>query len=117
MNQLRILLVEDDIAVAEALAAKLEAMGHNVCAIDMTEGDAVVSICRFHPDLVIIDPWLGDGSGKTELERRGVSAVPQLFLSSDVSSVEESHPDAIVVEKTCREAELARAIRRALNMA
>ncbi len=116
MYQLRILLVEDDSTIAATLTAKLEALGHDVCAIDMTEGEAVVSACRFHPDLVIIDPWLGDGSGHTELERHG-NAIPQLFLSSDISCVEETHPGAVVVGKTCREDELARAIRRVLSIA
>ncbi len=116
MNQLRILVVEDDMAVATMLAEKLEALGHDVCAIDMTESDAVVSVCRFRPDLVVIDPWLGDGSGVTELDRHQVSAVPQLFVSSDVPSVEESHPGAVVVEKSCQEHDLARAIRRALHI-
>jgi DNA-binding response OmpR family regulator len=115
MISLRILVVEDDFAVAASLAGKLRSMGHDVCAVDMTETDAVVSVCRWRPDLVIIDPWLGDGSGLTELERHDVSRTPQLFVSSDVAGAEDSHPGAVVVDKTCGEIELARAIGRVLQ--
>ena len=57
-----ILLVEDDRALADALAALLEAEGHRVrWAADAAAAGALFNEAR--PDLVILDPMLPDADG------------------------------------------------------
>jgi two-component system, response regulator PdtaR len=63
MKALRILVAEDDTIVGMLLGELLKEMGHDVCAIETTEADAVAAAVRCRPDLMIIDVRLGDGSG------------------------------------------------------
>ena len=51
--------VEDDLMIGMLLAEMLEAMGHDVCAIEATEADAVTAVAQYRPDLMIVDAWLG----------------------------------------------------------
>ena len=64
---LRVLVVEDDCMIGMLLAEMLEAMGHDPCAIEATEADAVTAVARYRPDLMIVDAWLGDGSGLSDI--------------------------------------------------
>ena len=121
MNQmaaLRVLLVEDEAVIAMLLAEVLGGMGYEVCAIEATEADAVAAAERCRPDLMIVDARLGDGSGVAAVEtilRAG--PVPHVFVSGDPSTVQALRPDAVVMQKPFREADLARAIQRALGAA
>lgn len=121
MNQvaaLRVLLVEDEAIIAMLLAEVLGGMGYEVCAIEATEADAVAAAVRCRPDLMIVDARLGAGSGVSAVEtilRAG--PVPHVFVSGDSSSVHALRPDAVVMQKPFREADLARAIQRALDAA
>lgn len=118
MNQmaaLRVLLVEDEAVIAVLLAEVLGGMGYEVCAIEATEADAVAAAVRCRPDLMIVDARLGAGSGVSAVEqilRDG--PVPHVFVSGDSSSVQALRPDAVVMQKPFREADLANAIERAL---
>lgn len=98
------------------LADVLAEMGHDVCAIEATEADAVAAAVRCKPDLMIVDARLGDGSGVSAVEeilRAGF--VPHVFVSGETSSVQALRPDAVVIQKPFREPDLARAIQRALG--
>jgi hypothetical protein len=67
---------------------------------------------------MIVDAGLGRGSGVSAVEeilRAGPLA--HLFVSGDAERVRRRRPDAIVVRKPFREAELARAIDVALATA
>jgi DNA-binding response OmpR family regulator len=115
---LRVLVVEDDAMIGMLLAGMLEEMGHDVCAIEATEADAVSAAAQHRPDLMIVDARLGDGSGVSAVEeilRTGF--VPHLFMSGNVSRVMALRPGAVVLQKPFLEAELARAIQRALDAA
>jgi N-hydroxyarylamine O-acetyltransferase len=117
MKALRILVVEDDVMIGMLLAEMLKEMGHDVCAIEATEADAVTAAVRCRPDL-IVDAWLGDGSGVAAVEKiRSTGSIPHLFVSGDISRVKALRPGAVVVQKPFREADLARAIQRALDAA
>ena len=118
MAMLRVLLVEDEAIIAMLLAEVLGGMGYEVCAIEATEADAVAAAARCRPDLMIVDARLGAGSGVAAVEtilRTG--PVPHVFVSGDPASVQALRPDAVVMQKQFREADLASAIQRALGAA
>ena len=108
-------LSRDDALIVMLLAEVLKGMGHDVCATAATEAEAVSAAARHRPDLMIVDAGLGHGSGVAAVEEilRG-GPVAHLFLSGDAGRVQTRRPDAIVVPKPFREAELARAIDNAL---
>src|SRR3954452_1584487 len=115
MKALRVLVIEDDALIAMLLAELLACMGHDVCATAATEAEAVSAAARHRPDLMIVDAGLGHGSGVAAVEEiLRAGPVAHLFLSGDAGRVQTRRPDAIVVRKPFREAELARAIDNAL---
>jgi two-component system, response regulator PdtaR len=112
---LRILLAEDDAIIGMLLADVLKDMGHAICAIEATETATVITAAQCRPDLLIIDAHLGPGSGVTAVEHiLRIGFVPHLFVSGDPASVLTYMPDAVVIQKPFREADLSRAIERAL---
>jgi CheY-like chemotaxis protein len=118
MPALRVLVVEDNAMIGMLLAEMLKQMGHGVCAIEATETDAVTSAVRYGPDLVIVDERLRAGSGVSAVdEMLRTRPVPHVFITGDISKVRALRPDAVVMQKPFREAELARAIQRALDVA
>jgi CheY-like chemotaxis protein len=118
MKALRVLVVEDDAMIAMLFAEVLAGMGHDVCAIEATEADAVATAVRCRPDLMIVDVRLGDGSGVSAVEEiLRTGPVPHVFVSGDTSRVQTLRPGAVVIQKPFRESDLARAIQRALGAA
>jgi CheY-like chemotaxis protein len=118
MKVLRVLVIEDDALIAMLLSELLAGMGHDVCATAATEGDAVIAATRHRPDLMIVDARLGRGSGVSAVEEiLRAGPVAHLFISGDAEKVQTRQPDAVVVRKPFREAELARAIDTALAAA
>jgi two-component system, response regulator PdtaR len=118
MKALRVLVVEDDAVIGMLLADMLAEMGHDVCAIEATEADAVAAAVRCRPNLMIVDARLGDGSGLSAVEeilRTGL--VPHLFISGDTFGVQARSPGAVVIQKPFRESDLAWAIQRTLGVA
>jgi DNA-binding response OmpR family regulator len=116
MKAHRILIVEDDPMLGELLSEILETMGHEVCGIESTEAEAVTAAFRHKPDLLVIDAWLRDGSGVSVAKKVcDPIFIPHLFISGDIAGIKVSKPDAIVVQKPFREADLDYAIRRALE--
>ena len=115
MKALRVLVVEDDALIAMLLGELLADMGHDVCATAATEAEAVIAANRYGPDLMIVDARLGRGSGVSAVEEIcRVEPLAHLFISGDAERVRLRQPDAVVVRKPFREAELVRAIEVAL---
>jgi len=115
MRALRILVAEDDAMIGLLLADVLDGMGH-ACTIAATEEETVEAAHRYHPDLMIIDAQLGEGSGIAavqEITRDG--AVPHLFVSGNAPRVLMLQPGALVLQKPFREAELTQAMNRAMR--
>ena len=111
MKALRVLVIEDDGLIAVLLAQLLACMGHEVCATAATEAEALSAATCYDPDLMIVDAGLGRGSGVSAVEEiLRVKPVPHVFISGDADRVRVRKPDAVVVRKPFREAELARAI-------
>jgi DNA-binding response OmpR family regulator len=112
----RVLVVEDDAMIATLLAEVLEGMGHEVCAIESTEADAVIAAGRCRPDLMIVDARLGEGCGISTVDRiLSTGFVPHVFVSGNALRVQAMKPGAMVIQKPFREADLARAIQSALR--
>ena len=119
MRALRVLVVEDNAIIGMLLAEVLAGMGHDVCAIEATEADAVTAAARCRPDLMIVDVQMGDGSGVFAIEKiLRTGFVPHVFVSGDDTlGVRALRPGAVVIQKPFRESDLARAILRALGAA
>ena len=118
VNALRIMVVEDEAMVAALLAEVLEGMGHQVCAIETTEAQAVTTAVGCRPDLMIVDALLGLGSGVAAVEQiLRTWIVPHVFVSGDLSRVQKYRPSAVMLQKPFRESDLASAIQRALGAA
>jgi CheY-like chemotaxis protein len=95
MKPLRILVVEDDALIGMLLGEVLVGMGHEVCAIEANEADAVAAAARCRPDLMIVDARLGDESGIAAVAQILCTApVPYMFISGDPASVRLLRPDA-----------------------
>ncbi len=115
MTGLRILLVEDDLLIGQLVGEMLEEMGHEISAIVTTEAAAIDAAAEYSPDLMIVDARLGDGSGITAVETILTTGfIPHIFVSGNIAKVRQARPDAILLEKPFREAELAIAIARAM---
>ncbi len=86
----QILVVEDDKLVGMLLAALLEDMNLDVCAIETTQSGAVAAALRLRPDLMIVDAKLGRGSGiaaMEEIQRHG--PMPHIFMSGERLATDE----------------------------
>jgi CheY-like chemotaxis protein len=115
---LRIMVVEDEAVIAMLLAEVLAGMGHDVCAIEATEADAVAAAARCRPDMMILDARLGDGSGISAVEQILCTGfIPHVFVSGDALRVRALRPGAVVIQKPFHEADLASAMQRALGVA
>ena len=115
MDPFRVLVIEDDALNALLLAELRAGMGHEVCATVATEREAVIAAAHHKPDLMIVDAGLGQGSGISAVEailRTG--SIAHVFISGDAERVRLHHPDALVVRKPFRQAELVTAIEVAL---
>ncbi len=118
MKGLRVLLAEDDALIGMLLAEILAEMGHEVCAIEATEADAVTAAVRLRPDLIILDVRLANGNGISAIEAiLHTGFVPHLFISGDRSYVLARRPGAVVIQKPFREPDLGKAIQSALAAA
>jgi DNA-binding NtrC family response regulator len=108
------MIVEDDQLIGDLLAAMLEDMAMDVCAIETTQSGAVAAALRLHPDLMIIDAKLGGGSGiaaMEEIQRHG--PVPHIFMSGDRLPAASQGPLTLI--KPFSQQQLSDAIRRALQ--
>lgn len=101
--------------IGELLAEMLGEMGHDVCAIEATEADAVTAAARCHPDLMIVDAWLGLGSGVAAVnEICSHGFVPHVFISGQIARVRALRPDAVMIQKPFGEDDLLAAVRQAM---
>jgi DNA-binding response OmpR family regulator len=77
-----ILLVEDEPAIAEPLAETLTREGFHL-EVAGTVAEALESVARAHPDLILLDLMLPDGSGYDVCrEVRRTSQVPIIMLTA-----------------------------------
>lgn len=116
MSTLRILVVEDDALIGALLSEQLAEMGHEICAIEATEADAVAAAARCKPNLMIVDARLGDESGISAVH--GIlctGPIPHVFITGDPSRIQALRPSAVVVQKPFRKSDIVRAMQRVLG--
>jgi len=107
----RIIIVEDDAVLAEYFAELLTVMGHDVCAIAGTEREAVAQAEELHPNLMIVDGQLREGSGVSAMSRiLQQGDVAHFYVTGNPWSLREQVPDAVIVTKPFRLRDLERAI-------
>ena len=96
----RIVIVEDDGFIAIDLAELLMGMGHEVCAIAGTEAEAETAAQSFHPDLMIVDGTLRNGSGVAAMHQILKSGdIAHFYITGDPWRIRELAPEAIIVNK------------------
>ncbi len=115
---LRIVIVEEDGLIAMDLADLLISMGHDVCAIASTEGDAEEAAARWQPDLMIVDSSLYNGNGVAAMLRIFEAGdMAHFYVTGNPSAVWELAPNAIVVTKPFTMRDLDRGMVRARHAA
>jgi CheY-like chemotaxis protein len=114
-----VLIVEDEGLIAEDLRDQVERLGHRVTDVVASLNDALASVRRVPPDVVLMDIRLqGEGDGIDAAVEIGLDGrVPVIFLTahSDAGTLERAlltRPTAYLV-KPVRPTELAAAIRAA----
>ncbi len=116
MTKLRVLIIEDEPIIAMLLAEVLTEQGYDVGDIAATEADAIREAARHRPDVMIVDARLRQGSGLTAVSailEQGF--VPHVFMSGDRLTKTVMGREAIVLQKPFQEADLLRAIAKALS--
>lgn len=114
MTKPKILISEDEVIIAEDLAASLEELGYETCAIDAGE-DTLDMIRETQPDLVLLDINLrGDADGVEIGSRiREEFKIPFIYLTAyadhaTIDRAKKTEPDGFLVkpydEKSLRSA-------------
>ena len=90
----KILIVEDEIIIAEYLKQRLEDLGHNIVGITAKGEEAITIIGETIPDLIIMDIILKEESDETNIAKiiRKVCNIPIIYLT-------KSH-EYTILEKT-----------------
>lgn len=84
----RVLIVDDEQLFAKAVGKKLGRCGYR-CAFATTLGEAEISLDHQHPDLMLLDMRLPDGSGLDFL-RRHARSVPATVVMTAYADIEDA---------------------------
>jgi two-component system, LytTR family, response regulator LytT len=105
MDQLKILIVEDELIVAEDIKNQLSKIGYDIAGIASSYSEAIKIIGNKMPDLVIIDIIIRGQKSGIDLGRylRNETSIPFIYLSShsDKNTLEQAkdtHPDAYLLK-------------------
>ncbi|CAO3422645.1 response regulator [Azospirillum endophyticum] len=99
---LRLIVVEHDHEVADALSVLVADLGHTVCGIARTEAEASELALREHPDLALTDVRLGGGDGIAAARRLNLDhGLRSIFLSGNsdhgtMARITETYPLGVV---------------------
>jgi CheY-like chemotaxis protein len=85
----KVLIVEDELIVADMAEEMLNAHGYEVCGIARTVTEAVSLAHQYKPDLAIIDLRLANGEFGTEVaaQLRGSKGLGVLYTSGNMAQV------------------------------
>ena len=111
----RILVVDDDPHICLAVRAWLKRYGFNVAIAD-GGATGLVALDNSTFDLMIVDIKMGEGSGVAavkEILHEGF--VPHVFATGDLLRNLDLGPDAVLIQKPYRRADLVAAIERAIG--
>jgi CheY-like chemotaxis protein len=91
MNALRILHVDDDAALTTSFEIVLEATGRYVVREESSRIDAIDTVHRFRPDLIVLDKSLDDAMGEDVTaklqEDLALRSVPIAFITGGTTCV------------------------------
>lgn len=84
MLKARIFIIEDEPLIAASLSQLVKSLGHSVAGIAVTREQAVQSVLKVQPDLILADIQLADGSQGTDaiLEIWANFSVPVIFITA-----------------------------------
>ena len=102
--------------IGPLLAEVLEDLGHVVVAVEIDADAAVATARDCRPDLMIVDIGLGERSGVAavrEILRDGF--VPHVFVTGDLLGNLDLGPDAVLMQKPYRRADIVAAIARVIG--
>jgi DNA-binding response OmpR family regulator len=107
----KVLIVEDDLMLADFIEEMLVEQGYEVSGIARTVADAVALVRHSRPDLVILDLRLADGGLGTEVAAQLPSSGRPgiLYVTGNMSQVALTHGDACLA-KPYRSADLLRGL-------
>lgn len=85
---LQILIVEDEVLIAECLEIELTLTGHTVCSRVGTGEEAVEAAERHHPDVILMDIRLAGALDGIETAKKIQESldIPVLFMTSYLES-------------------------------
>jgi len=85
---MRVLIVEDEALIAMHLEMIVTEIGHEVCAAAASAEEAIAEVAAHHPDVVLMDVQLANGScgidAAREIYRR--HGIPCIFLSANIDA-------------------------------
>ncbi|MEQ8423227.1 MAG: response regulator, partial [Cyclobacteriaceae bacterium] len=94
MNKVRLLIVEDEMIIANDMKMILESIGYEVCGIARSDDKAIALLSENKPDLVLVDINLGKGMEGIKLGRviNERFEIPFIFCTSysDTSTLNEA---------------------------
>lgn len=100
---LMVLIVEDEVLLAQGIREVVEDLGHTVCALAHTEADALALAAEHRPDVALMDVRLGTGGDGIAAARRLHSAfgIRSIFLSgyadhATMGRITETYPLGVV---------------------
>jgi signal transduction histidine kinase len=117
----KILIVEDELLVAEDLSSRLKEIGYDVTETVSSGEDAIISCEKKLPDLILMDIMLGDGMDGIETQKiiREKYSTPVIYLTSysdekTVSRAKSTEPYGYII-KPFEERELYTTIEMAVH--
>jgi DNA-binding response OmpR family regulator len=84
---MKVLIVEDELMIADILEAVLIAEGHTVCGIARTTRQALLLADQEKPDIAIIDVQLADGWGTDIAPILFANNIKVLYTTASVDSL------------------------------
>jgi two-component system, response regulator PdtaR len=83
---MRVLIVEDEPIIAMHLALLVAELGHEVCATAASAAGAIALAAAHHPDVVLMDIRLAQGSSGIDAARElhAQRALRRIFLSANL---------------------------------
>jgi CheY-like chemotaxis protein len=113
---LRIVIVEDDALIGRYLDDLLSGMGHDVRAIARTEPDAVEAASEHHPDLMIVDGNLRDGSGVSAMRQiLSKGFIRHFYVTGNALAMTQVAGDAMIITKPFNLRDLQSAIAKTMQ--
>jgi CheY-like chemotaxis protein len=113
---MRAFIIEDQYLIGQSLRDMLERIGFNAFSFARSEDAAVMGATAQDIDLITADVRLLPGDGVNAVEAiRANRDIPVIYITAYAEELKDRMPDAIVIQKPVKEAQLAAAVRQALG--